>query len=67
MKKLPKKYYEALGWIALNDDTNWLDEDNASPSVTLSLVADLFKVSDEDATDHLRKVVYAFSTLKKED
>lgn len=45
MNKRPS-YREAILWIVLNDDTQWVDD--ASPiSVTAVLVADLFGKSDE--------------------
>lgn len=51
-------YSVAIEWIALNDDTEWLDEgENASPSVTLCLVADVFGRSVERATADLRRIM----------
>jgi hypothetical protein len=47
-------YPRAIAWIAYNDDTAWLDDDNGSPSVTLCLVADLFERTTEQATADLR-------------
>ena len=45
-------YREAIRWIALNDDTAWLDEDEwingqPCPSVSAVLIADLFDVPVE--------------------
>ena len=40
-------YREAMQWIVLNDDTEWLTDEHGSLSVTAALVADLFGVSDE--------------------
>jgi hypothetical protein len=39
-------YREAIDWIAANDDNDWLEEEPAAqmPSVTASMVADLFEV-----------------------
>lgn len=54
--KLPRgKYRDALDWIVLNDDTEWLDNDDPM-SVTLSLVADLWGLSSEQAVADLRTV-----------
>lgn len=51
------KYRTAILWIALNDDTEWLDEPNGTFSVSLALVADIFGRSVEEATADLRRVV----------
>lgn len=59
-RKLPTKYAEAIAWIAANDDTNWLHDGPQDPpaaSVTLHLVADLWNVPIEEATNHLRYVL----------
>lgn len=50
-------YKQALEWLALNDDTNWLQDENGSLSVSTALVADLFKKSDEQITIDLRKLI----------
>lgn len=51
-------YQAAIEWIAQNDDTAWLDDEEAgSPSVTLVLVADVFGRTDEEATADLRRAV----------
>jgi hypothetical protein len=51
-------YNAAIEWIALNDDTLWLDdEESGSPSVTLCLVADIFGRTPEEATVDLRRVI----------
>lgn len=51
-------YQAAIEWIAQNDDTAWLDdEETGSPSVTLVLVADVFGRTDEEATADLRRAV----------
>jgi len=44
-------YKNAIGWIVLEDDTDWLDEEGSSPSVTACLVADIFGKS----VDQVRK------------
>ncbi len=48
-------YKETLNWLLDNDDTEWLDDENGSPSVTLSLVADIFGKTTEQATKDLLK------------
>ncbi len=52
-------YSHAILWIALNDDTTWLDDpDNGnSASVTLCLVADIFERTVDEATADLRRVI----------
>jgi len=50
-------YGSAIQWIALNDDTEWLDHEYGSPSVTLCLVADIFGRTVEQATDDLRRAL----------
>lgn len=50
-------YREAILWIALNDDTEWLFDERPIPSVTASLVADLFAVSIEKVCGDLMKAV----------
>jgi hypothetical protein len=49
------RYRDAIDWIALNDDTEWLDDEHGAFSVTLALVADLFGKSMDEATADLRK------------
>lgn len=61
-------YLTAIHWIALNDDTKWLDnmdkgEPGWSPSVTLCLVADVFQRSLEVATDDLRRAISHYRTI----
>jgi hypothetical protein len=48
------KYLEAIHWIAINDDTDWLDDGVGCESVTLCLVADVFGKTREQATADLR-------------
>lgn len=51
-------YREAIRWIAINDDTDWLragDGEAYCESVTLCLVADVFGRSLEEATADLRR------------
>lgn len=48
-------YKSALDWLLDNDDTEWLDDDCGSPSVTLCLVADIFNVDQDKAIADLRR------------
>lgn len=50
-------YGFAIEWIAFNDDTEWLDDENGSASVTLCLVADIFGRTIEEATADLRRAI----------
>lgn len=58
-RKLPNKYWQAIVWIAANDDTTFLETEQQPPaaSVTLHLVADLWNVSTDEAIAHLRVAV----------
>ena len=49
------KYQIAIAWIATNDDTDWLLEDEPIISVTACLVADLFGRTDAQVIRDLRK------------
>lgn len=48
-------YREAIRWIADNDDTQWLNDDEPMFSVTAALVADLFDVDTDRVTKDLRR------------
>lgn len=50
-------YPAAIQWIVNEDDTEWLDDPNGSPSVTACLVADLFGRTTDEVTKDLRKLV----------
>lgn len=51
-------YHEAIRWIADNDDVDWLTDENGIASVTLCLVADVFKRDLKEATEDLRRAVH---------
>jgi hypothetical protein len=51
------RYMDALQWIADNDDTDFMQNDDWPNSVTLSLVADLFNKTDERARADLAAVL----------
>lgn len=48
-------YRAAVQWLADNDDCEWLDEDDAAPSVSTCLVADIFGVDTDRVTTDLRR------------
>lgn len=51
-------YREAIAWIADNDDTECLfDEDVPTPSVTMSMVADLFDRPIEKVMADVTRVI----------
>lgn len=51
-------YQQAIEWIACNDDTDFLDdEEEGLESVTLCLVADVFGRTTEEAIKDLRAAV----------
>jgi hypothetical protein len=50
-------YQSAIDWIASNDDNEWLGDEFGSPSVTLSLVADIFGRDTETATRDLKRAM----------
>lgn len=50
-------YADAVEWVALNDDNEWLNDDNGSPSVCASLVSDIFNRSREQVSRDIRKVI----------
>ena len=57
-RALRPSYRRALTWIVENDDTEWLEPDDDGqviPSVTASLVADLFGHSDEKVARDLQR------------
>ncbi len=61
-------YRDAINWIAYNDDTTWLDDvlgdGKICPSVTASLVADLFDVTPEKLIKDLRRAMFQRDNAK---
>lgn len=51
------RYADAIFWIAANDDTQWLDDEQSGTSVTAALVADLFSKTDEQVRADIRREV----------
>lgn len=49
------RYRDAIGWIAYNDDNEWLDSGRIS--VAAAMVADLFNKTDEQVTADLRRAL----------
>lgn len=54
------KYKDAINWIALNDDTSFLDDDSSCDSVTAALVADLFGKTPQQVRKDLIKALEIF-------
>ena len=48
-------YREAIRWMAYNDDTEWVEDDEPFPSVTAAIIADLFDVDTDRVTADLRR------------
>lgn len=44
----------ALEWIVLNDDCEWLDDDEPIPSVTAMFAADIYGIPRDEITGRLR-------------
>lgn len=61
--KQAKKYYvgyrEALSWVAENDDTGFLDDEDPGlfMSVTTCMIRDLYGKTDQQVINDLRKVL----------
>jgi hypothetical protein len=49
-------YKTAVEWMAYNDDTTWLDEDEPIISVSAALVRDIFEVDDAKLFKDLRRI-----------
>lgn len=48
-------YRECLDWLLNNDDTTFLDDRYGSPSVTVCLVADIFRKKQDTVVADMRK------------
>lgn len=48
-------YKEAISWVAFNDDTEWLKDEEPILSVSAALVADLFDVEHTKVIRDIRK------------
>lgn len=51
------RYRDAIDWIAREDDTEWLENGEDAPSVTASLVADLFGRTDDEVRADIKKAI----------
>lgn len=49
------RYKEAIEWMAYNDDTDFMDDEDSSMSVTASMVADLWGKTHDQLRKDLRK------------
>jgi hypothetical protein len=49
------RYQDAIKWIAMNDDTEWLKDHPDKPSVTACLVADMWGHNVEKVAHDIRK------------
>jgi hypothetical protein len=52
---MKRPYREAIRWIVDNDDTEWLDEEDAAPNVTAVFLADIFDVDHDKVIADLRR------------
>lgn len=48
-------YWEAIGWLARNDDCFWLKDEEPMISVSAALVCDLFDVAEAKVIRDLRR------------
>jgi hypothetical protein len=53
----PARYREAVYWIAHNDDTEWIRDEEGIVSVTAVLVCDLFDVAEDKLRADLRRAL----------
>jgi hypothetical protein len=51
-------YKEAIAWMADMDDNQWLGDDNPIPSVTASMVSDIFKKPMSKVVKDLTKAIW---------
>ena len=51
------RYQDAINWIAWNDDTLWIENDEDTQSVSAALVADLFDKSDEQVRKDIQRAL----------
>lgn len=57
MSRRTGSYASAIEWIALNDDTQFLNEPSGCESVSLALVADVFGRDIDEALADLRRAL----------
>lgn len=55
------RYKDAIDWIALNDDTEWVEYDSSQPDgtecISAALVADLFNKTTEQVRADLKQAL----------
>lgn len=56
-------YRQAIAWMAMNDDTEWVKDNSAPGSVTAALVADLFDKTDEKVRTDLKRYLIKIERL----
>jgi hypothetical protein len=49
------RYRDAIVWMAVNDDNEWVTDGHGIPSVTACLTADLFGKTEEQVTADLKR------------
>jgi hypothetical protein len=49
------RYQDAIAWMAMNDDTEWVENHPDKPSVTAVMIADLWDRDVEEVTADLRR------------
>ena len=57
MRRSAIPYTQAVEWIVLNDDTDWLRDPNGVPSVTGCLIADIYGRTTDEVTADLRRAL----------
>lgn len=56
IRRRPLSYRDALAWMIVNDDTEFLAEPEPAISVTGALVADIYDRSNEEVIADLRRM-----------
>jgi hypothetical protein len=59
-------YTKAIEWIVLEDDIEWLDDEDGSPSVTAIFLAEIYNVEVDQVTRALRKTRDRLKAAEKE-
>ena len=57
-------YKKAIEWMALNDDTDWLEHDSEPISTVACFVADIYTMPENKVASDLKK---AIERIKKND
>jgi hypothetical protein len=48
-------YADAIKWIVENDDTEWVEDESGSTSVSAALVADIYGKTDDVVKQDIRR------------